>query len=482
MLATQLLPQNFRRPATLETKGLLQTQSHLLNQIVCVTVSEGVVPTEVGTDYAVIENVDHLGTGTANIVNAKQAFDSNGKVETLPLTDVEEVVRYACSDSARGLAQCSVQGQALISSCEDPGSNNWTLRYVDSRFNPNTRIFARMDASSPGIAAVSRPLTAGSSNGRQCVFMPVFGAGGAPIAILRAEKNVTVQAVGMNGNHKSHFSDDEIDALHSVSQHCGSILQASCMRLYEIAKKTLQGVLAPELTPMKRSSAAAADDISGTFNVVTPAWCVRSLHEKQRRHLEDLSMKACISLQCSKVSILLLEKDRHWLIQLAYSVLHKKQNRTLLSCREDEANVYEGYKNNSIAQLAIGSGECVVVHNVNIHAGYDSGLDALAGIIGRNCLAAPIMAGESKSNTRCVGVLFATNKSQGSFLGPDVVIAGAFADAAASTLAGLLDKIPQLRTSDDAKPTPVKRSEGETADVEEMRSVLNALQGMAVDP
>jgi hypothetical protein len=30
--------------------------------------------------------------------------------------------------------------------------------------------------------------------------------------------------------------------------------------------------------------------------------------------------------------------------------------------------------------------------------------------------------------------------------------------------------------------TPVKRSEGETADVEEMRSVLNALQGMAVDP
>lgn len=305
-LATQLLPQNFRRPATLETKGLLQTQSHLLNQIVCVTVSEGVVPTEVGTDYAVIENVDHLGTGTANIVNAKQAFDSNGKVETLPLTDVEEVVRYACSDSARGLAQCSVQGQALISSCEDPGSNNWTLRYVDSRFNPNTRIFARMDASSPGIAAVSRPLTAGSSNGRQCVFMPVFGAGGAPIAILRAEKNVTVQAVGMNGNHKSHFSDDEIDALHSVSQHCGSILQvtgdafffcscdhncsqASCMRLYEIAKKTLQvcalmifyglqlirngkGVLAPELTPMKRSSAAAADDISGTFNVVTPAW------------------------------------------------------------------------------------------------------------------------------------------------------------------------------------------------------------------
>jgi hypothetical protein len=191
--------------------------------------------------------------------------------------------------------------------------------------------------------------------------------------------------------------------------------------------------------------------IEHSFVIDLGCRCVRSLHEKQRRHLEvrretmagdgtkicadflfwcdamiqDLSMKACISLQCSKVSILLLEKDRHWLIQLAYSVLHKKQSRTLLSCHEDEANVYEGYKNNSIAQLAIGSGECVVVHNVNIHAGYDSGLDALAGIIGRNCLAAPIMAGDSKSNTRCVGVLFATNKSQGSFLG-DILLKSIF--------------------------------------------------------
>lgn len=173
--------------------------------------------------------------------------------------------------------------------------------------------------------------------------------------------------------------------------------------------------------------------------------CIRSLHEKQRHHLEvrtdvglrvsilvcfiilinddqDLSLKACISLHCSKVSILFLEKDRHWLVQLAYAVLHKTQSRPVLSNQGDEINVYEGYKNNGIAQLAISSGECVVIPNVNTHAGYDSSMDALAGIVGRNCLAAPIMAGDSKSNTRCVGVIFATNKARGSFLG-DVPLA-----------------------------------------------------------
>jgi hypothetical protein len=128
-------------------------------------------------------------------------------------------------------------------------------------------------------------------------------------------------------------------------------------------------------------------------------------------------MKACISLQCAKVSILLYEKDRHWLVQLACAVLHKTQSRSMLLNQGDASNVYEGYKNNVIAQLAISNCECVTIHNVNSHAGYDSSLDALAGIVGRNCLAAPIIAGDLKANAHCVGVLFATNKSQGSFLG-----------------------------------------------------------------
>jgi hypothetical protein len=284
-LATQLLPQNFRRPATLEIKGLLQTQSHLLNQIVSVTVSEGVVPTEVGTDYAVIQNVDHIGNAAANATSghkmgktlsigppvievgplpipalppisstrkvitmqnlgmhyidddeiharneaarSKQAFNCGGEVETLPLTDVEEVVRYACSDSARGLVQCFAQGQALLSSREDQGSNDWTLCYSDKRFNPSTRIFARMDPSSSIIAAVSKPFSTGTSNGQHCVFMPVFGAGGDVIAVLRVEKNVKAQAVGTKGSQNPHFSEDEIDALSCVGQHCGSILQVA---------------------------------------------------------------------------------------------------------------------------------------------------------------------------------------------------------------------------------------------------------------
>jgi hypothetical protein len=129
---------------------------------------------------------------------------------------------------------------------------------------------------------------------------------------------------------------------------------------------------------------------------------------------QDLCLKACISLQCSKVSLLLLEKERCWLIQLVHAVL---QGGAVLQSQGDGLNVYEGYKSNAIALSAITSGECVVVHNVRSHAGYDSALDAQAGVVGRNCLAAPIMTGESKSNARCVGVLFATNRTHGSFLG-----------------------------------------------------------------
>jgi hypothetical protein len=157
-LATQLLPQNFRRPTTLETKSLLQTSSPLLNQIVCVAVSEGVIPTEVGTDYAVIQNVDRLEAGAA----------PNGSFQTLPLTGVDGVVRYACADSCRGLAQCSTHGQALHSSLDDDG---WALRYADGRFNPSTYIFARLDASSSPIAAIPRPFSSGVSDGRQCMYI-----------------------------------------------------------------------------------------------------------------------------------------------------------------------------------------------------------------------------------------------------------------------------------------------------------------------
>lgn len=192
--------------------------------------------------------------------------------------------------------------------------------------------------------------------------------------------------------------------------------------------------------------------------------------------VQDLCIKACLSLQCSKVCILLLEKDRNWLVQVACVVQHKLQSSAVAPNQGDATGVYEGYKHNGIAHAAISSGECVVVASVKAHSGYDSRLDTLAGVQGRNCLAAPVIAGESKASARCVGVLFATNK-QGGFLGdaslvshrivvlllqcpvshvlllrleslhaplrhatpssgPDVVIASAFADVAASTLAG----------------------------------------------
>jgi hypothetical protein len=124
-----------------------------------------------------------------------------------------------------------------------------------------------------------------------------------------------------------------------------------------------------------------------------------------------------MSLQCSKVSILLLEKDRHWLIQLAYAVSQKFHVIEPAQGEGLNASLYEGYKHNGIAQAAIGSGECVIVSNVNANVGYDSRLDSVAGIHGVNCLAAPIMTGETKSSNRCVGVLFATNKKHGNFLG-----------------------------------------------------------------
>lgn len=159
-----------------------------------------------------------------------------------------------------------------------------------------------------------------------------------------------------------------------------------------------------------------------------------------------------MSLQCSKVSVLLFQRDRQWLVQLAHAVLSSKQTVHVMHEQGDGVNVYEGYKHNGIAQVAISSCESVVVANVGSHVGYDSRLDALAGIQGRNCLAVPIIAGEAKASARCVGVLFATNKLYGGFTGDallvlnhlcssahtgsDVVLASAFGDAAAATLAG----------------------------------------------
>ena len=133
--------------------------------------------------------------------------------------------------------------------------------------------------------------------------------------------------------------------------------------------------------------------------------------------LQDLCLKASISLECGKVCILLLEKDRHWLVQLAYAVATKTHAGTIPTSQGDGINVYEGYKHNGIALSAINSGECVIVPNVSAHVGYDPRLDDLAGIQGRNCLAAPIVTEVSKSSARCVGVLFASNKMDGGFLG-----------------------------------------------------------------
>ena len=124
-----------------------------------------------------------------------------------------------------------------------------------------------------------------------------------------------------------------------------------------------------------------------------------------------------MSLQCSKVSVLLFQRDRQWLVQLAHAVLSSKQTVHVMHDQGDGVNVYEGYKHNGIAQVAISSCESVVVANVGSHVGYDSRLDALAGIQGRNCLAVPIIAGEAKASARCVGVLFATNKLHDGFTG-----------------------------------------------------------------
>jgi len=114
----------------------------------------------VGTDYATVANADLADTGCVR----------QGAAKAMPLTGVEEIVRYACADTARGAAQCSVQGQALLSSLEDPASGSWTLRYADKHHNPNTHIFARMEASSSIIAAAARPFTTGASNGRHCMY------------------------------------------------------------------------------------------------------------------------------------------------------------------------------------------------------------------------------------------------------------------------------------------------------------------------
>ncbi len=144
--------------------------------------------------------------------------------------------------------------------------------------------------------------------------------------------------------------------------------------------------------------------------------CFQGLKDSQ-----DLCFKACTSLQCSKVSILFLEKDRHWLVQLAYATSAKFQGSAAVANQAEGLNVYEGYRQNGIALSAVASGDCVNVSNVNAHPGYDPRLDDLAGIQGHNCLAAPIMTEESKTSACCLGVLFASNKIKGGFLGAVVL-------------------------------------------------------------
>ncbi len=94
---------------------------------------------------------------------------------------------------------------------------------------------------------------------------------------------------------------------------------------------------------------------------------------------------------------MLFQRDRQWLVQFAHAVLCCKQTVYVMCDQGDGVNVYEGYKHNGIAQVAISSCKSVVVPNVGSHVGYDSRLDALAGIQGRNCLAVPIIAGEAKA-------------------------------------------------------------------------------------
>jgi hypothetical protein len=54
------------------------------------------------------------------------------------------------------------------------------------------------------------------------MFMPVTGAGGVVIGVLRAEKSMQAQS---GEAHGSYFSEDEMEALEGASKHCGSILQ-----------------------------------------------------------------------------------------------------------------------------------------------------------------------------------------------------------------------------------------------------------------
>jgi hypothetical protein len=79
-----------------------------------------------------------------------------------------------------------------------------------------------MEPSSPGVAACARPFNAGASSGRHCMFMPVTGAGGVVIGVLRAEKSLQAPP---GEAHGSYFSEDEIEALERAGKHCGSILQ-----------------------------------------------------------------------------------------------------------------------------------------------------------------------------------------------------------------------------------------------------------------
>jgi len=136
----------------------------------------------------------------------------------------------------------------------------------------------------------------------------------------------------------------------------------------------------------------------------------RTSHVTRARHTSHVTRH-------TQVCVLMLEKERCWLVQVASVVLNKQHASSMAASQGDVTGVYEGYKHNGIALSAISSGECVVVPSVKAHAGYDSRLDAMAGLQGRNCLAAPIMAGDSKASARCVGVMFATNKAQGGFQG-----------------------------------------------------------------
>jgi hypothetical protein len=120
------------------------------------------------------------------------------------------------------------------------------------------------------------------------MFMPVTGASGTVLAVLRAEKSVQIQSGDMSGTSGQYFSKDELEALDCLGRHCGSILQVASSMLHVLNNCLISFCRPPASVLMKLQR-----KLSRSFCVLFGTLLLRLLFSTERSCPRVYTYEAC---------------------------------------------------------------------------------------------------------------------------------------------------------------------------------------------